>query len=419
MRFSIAGLFRILFPLLVCSLYLPPFFYSLFTAILTLLAGFALSQGYKIDFKHPILWFFVGFFLIHLTGFLLDGDTLAVGKGIQAKVSFILLPFILSVFQPLLTRSFFRQLIAAFFYSSIIVSIVLLLVSTNNLIDAYQTYGAQGRQEELKWFRYFYSSILTHGYIHRSYLGLMLGAALISSTFITPLQKAKRFFFFLGVSLLIAMLLMLQSRMILVAFAAAEGLYLIIRIIQTRSVKWATYLGIGLLGLAILGYIFSDSPYNRFNDVSVDEYDMSDEEQDYSGSTIRLAIWENSIDLIKEHPFFGVGYGNLNEKRLEVYEENQFHKGLENEFNSHNQFLETQLVTGLPGSLLLLGMFVTIWILAFKRGDAHLFTLSIFFILNMLTEAMFERQLAISFFCTYILALALGEKVGFKKERPA
>ena len=418
MKLTIPNLFELLFPLLVCSLYLPPVFYSVFTAILTILAGIALGQGYKINFRQPLPWIFIGFFLVHLNGLVIGGSAIAVLKGIQSKVSFLLLPFILMVFQPLLTRSFFRKLIAAFFYSSLLISIVFLLISVNNLLDDYQRLLLQGKQDQLQWFRYFYSSILTHGYIHRSYLGLMLGMALISSPFVAPIQKTKRFFFFLAVTLLLFVLFLLQSRMILIAFLVSQVLYVIIRIIQTRSGRWATYLGIGLLVIAGLGYFFADSPYNRFRDTEISKYDMTNPKEDYSGATIRFAIWENSVHLIQEHPIWGVGYGNLDRERLEVYKDNQFKKGLTEEFNSHNQFLETQVVAGIPGSALLLGMIIAIWTIAIKRGDAHLFILSVFLFLSMLTEAMFERQLAIALFCSYVLALALGEKVGFRKERP-
>ncbi len=419
MKLSIKNLFAFLFPLLVCSLYLPPLFYSLFTACLVVLAIVALSNGYKFHYKQALPWLFIGFFLVHLFGFFLSNDHEELLKAVQNKLSFVLLPFVLMVFQPLLTQVFFKRLINAFFYSSVIISVVFIAISLNNLIDQYQNLPPGQSHEDVKWLHHFYSSILTHGYIHRSYFGLLLGAALFSSPFIIPDSKTHRAFFIMAIALLIVVLILLQSRMILVAFALSALLYVAIKIIKGRSAKWAIYLLAGVISLSVFSYYFKDSPYNRFNLIAWKDYSLSAESSEFTGTTIRLAIWENSIELIKQHPLLGVGYGELQEKRLKVYQENNFKIGEKKEFNSHNQLLETQLVAGIPGSFFLLAMFITILWIAIKRKDTHLFILTSFVFLSMLTEAMFERQLAISFFCTYILALALAKKISTKRKEPA
>lgn len=340
----------------------------------------------------------------------------------QNKLSFTVLPFILMVFQPLLTRSFFRKLIAVFFYSTVIISVILLLFSAFDLYETYLNLSEKNRLDKLRVLQPFYSSFLTHGYIHRSYLGLLIGTALFSSPFVFPISRIKRGFFLLAVLLLFLVLLLLQNRMILVAFVLCSILFLVIKIVKTRSVKWLLYFATTIIILAGIGYFLADSPYNRFkteNLTEVPEYKLSGKRGDFSGTTIRLAIWENSIDLIKKHPWLGVGYGELKEKRLEVYHKNGFEVGLDNEFNSHNQILETQVIAGIPGTFFLLGMFVSICLISLKRKDTHLFIITSFLFLSMLTEAMFERQIAISFFCTYILAMAMGKKVAFKKQEPA
>lgn len=419
MKLSISNLFYAFFALLVCSLYLPPVFYTLFTAALVILAGVALgTKDYSLNLKSPLPWLYVGFLAVHFTGFFLGGESKNIMAGIQPKLSFLFLPFVLAVFHTLLTRSFFRKLIAAFFFSSVLICLIFLMISVFKACDSYGNLTDEIQKENFRWFGFFYSSVLTHDYIHRSYLGLMLGAALISSPFIKPIKAGKQFLFFAGIAIISVVLFLLQSRMILIALAVSLLIYAIITIIKMRSVKWAAYLGIGLAGLGVVAYLFADSPYNRFNNMKVEEYDMSDKKGSFTGSTIRFAIWENSLDIIREHPVFGVGYGAINEVRLDTYQENEFEVGVGREYNSHNQFLETQVIAGVLGSVMLLGMFAMLFFIAWQRGDAHLFTLALFMLLSMLTEAMFERQWAVSFFCTYILAMALGEKVAFKKERP-
>lgn len=419
MKLSIQNLFEFLFPLLVCSLYLPPVFYTLFTSSLVVLAIVALAKGHPVNLKQTTPWLFIGFFAVHLTGFLFSDDYSSVWKALQNKLSFVLLPFILMVFQPFLTRSFFRKLIAVFFYSSVLITVVFILISVNDLYDHYNLLAERNRLGKLKIMRPFYSSFLTHGYIHRSYFGLLIGIALFSSPFLFPIKRGKQILFSLAATLLFVTQILLQNRMIIVAFILCSMLYLIIKVIKAKSFKWAIYFSLAVITIVSIAYSLKDSPYNRFNTAGFDDYNLSDNKREFTGTTIRLAIWENSLDIIKEHPLFGVGYGELNEKRLEVYRDNGFEVGLDNEFNSHNQILETQVVAGIPGTIFLLAMFISIWWIAFKRRDTHLFIITSFLFLSMLTEAMFERQLAISIFCTYILAMAIGEKVAFKKEEPA
>ena len=417
MKLSISNLFYALFALLVCSLYLPPVFYTFFTGSLVILAGVALStKEYSLNFKSFLPWLYVGFLVVHFTGFLLGGDSKDVMSGIQPKLSFLFLPFVLAVFQPLLTRSFFRKLIAAFFFSSVLICLIFLGIALFKALEAYGDLVDEVQKENFRWFWYFYSSTLTHGYIHRSYLGLMLGAALISSPFIKPIQKRKQFLFFVAISVIAVVQVLLQSRMILIALAMSLLIYAIITIIKNRSKKWGAYLGGGMVILALVAYLFADSPYNRFNNMKMEEYDMSGEKSSFTGSTIRFAIWENALEIIKDHPVWGVGYGEINEVRVQAYQKSGFNVGEEREFNSHNQFLETQVIAGIPGSIMLMGMFVVLFLISWQRKDAHLFTIVLFMLLSMLTEAMFERQWAVSFFCTYILAMSLGEKVAFKKK---
>lgn len=419
MKLSIEKLFKFLFPLLVCSLYLPPVFYALLTASLVILAGVALGKGYRFNYKQPLPWLFVGFYLAHLNGLIINTNHDAVWSGVQNKLSFILLPFILMVFQPLLTRSFFRKLIAAFFYSSALICVIFLILSTINLFESYNQLAEQNRIGELRVFRHYYASVLTHGYMHRSYFGLLIGAVLFSSPFIIPINRGKRILFFIVIILLLAVLFLLQNRMIIISFVFCSLLYAIIHIIRAGSIKWAIYLGVVLISLGVLSYFFKDSPYNRFKTIPKSNYNAQDSTTKISGAAIRFAIWENNFELIQNQPILGIGYGDLREKRLEVYHDNNFETGYRKKFNSHNQILETQIVAGVFGTFFLLAMFALIAWIAIKRKDTHLFTLIAFVFLSMLTEAMFERQLAITFWCTYALALAMGQKVAFKKEEPA
>jgi O-antigen ligase len=119
--------------------------------------------------------------------------------------------------------------------------------------------------------------------------------------------------------------------------------------------------------------------------------------QETESSAARLLIWEVATKYIIQHPL-GSGTGDVNDKLKEAYHKKGY-LGLEKrQYNAHNQFLQTGVALGLPGILILVGLFV----LPFLRGITPLMTL--FLILNLvnsLVEATLETQAGIMFFCFF------------------
>jgi O-antigen ligase len=67
------------------------------------------------------------------------------------------------------------------------------------------------------------------------------------------------------------------------------------------------------------------------------------------GTGSRKHIFESSLDMIRRHPWTGVGYGNW--KLVSIPYETFYNKDAVVNYHSHNDFLETTAETGLPGGL--------------------------------------------------------------------
>jgi O-antigen ligase len=73
----------------------------------------------------------------------------------------------------------------------------------------------------------------------------------------------------------------------------------------------------------------------------------------WGGTSIRIAIWQCSEDIINRHWLFGVGTGDVQDSLQAAYKHRKFYfAALYNKYNAHNQYLEMWLANGLPGLLI-------------------------------------------------------------------
>jgi O-antigen ligase len=121
----------------------------------------------------------------------------------------------------------------------------------------------------------------------------------------------------------------------------------------------------------------------------------------------RFTSWFTACDLIKEHPVFGVG---LNSRNIlaEEYARNGYSVAVSFRLNAHNQFLETQLALGIPGSLVLFWMLL---LPAFWRKRSWnpelIFPFLIIISVSMIFESILARQWGIMFFVLFYCMLMI------------
>ncbi|GAA4279497.1 hypothetical protein GCM10022259_42220 [Aquimarina mytili] len=103
----------------------------------------------------------------------------------------------------------------------------------------------------------------------------------------------------------------------------------------------------------------------------------------------RLLTWHASIKLIEESPLLGYGVGDTNEVLMEKYKELNYFHNYNNQYNAHNQFLQTFLQTGIIG----FGVLMTIFVLLAFRMNRSRNELSVFLILfiSLFFESMLVR----------------------------
>jgi O-antigen ligase len=121
-----------------------------------------------------------------------------------------------------------------------------------------------------------------------------------------------------------------------------------------------------------------------------------------SSTDVRLQIYECAIKQIGKSPIFGYGWGDIKTVLNECYAQNKSWILLQNNYNSHNQYLSILLSTGVIGFLAFLYYLFYIFRISNKSESLLLFFLILYFCFNMLTENILEREDGVIIFSFFI-----------------
>lgn len=161
--------------------------------------------------------------------------------------------------------------------------------------------------------------------------------------------------------------------------------------VKEKGISLGFLIGISIPLAILIGLLkFNRVMISRFSEALAFRADYKS--QDWGSSSLRLEKWKNSLELWYKNPVFGTGAGDFQKDLDAVYLENGFSVGLENHFNSHNQYLQVLAQYGIIGFFFLMAFLVLGLYYSISRKD--LFAFLVFFVisLSMLTESMLERR---------------------------
>ena len=115
----------------------------------------------------------------------------------------------------------------------------------------------------------------------------------------------------------------------------------------------------------------------------------------------RLIVWKAGIEVIKEHPVFGVGTGDVKDALLSEYQKENKVLVYNMRLNAHNQYLQTYIALGILGVLLLLIYLVIPGWVAFRRIHFIYFSFLAVFTFNILVESMLEVQAGVIYYAFF------------------
>ncbi len=172
---------------------------------------------------------------------------------------------------------------------------------------------------------------------------------------------------------------------------------------------------IPLVVVLLLSIVFVSIP--KVNKRFLEIFNIEKLTKDNANSTnIRVAIYKNSISLIKQSPFFGYGIGDYNQELKKKYKIEGQEVLLLKNYNSHNQYLSFLLIGGPLVLLTYMWFFYTNIKKALFNKNKIFVILLIFYSIVMLTENILERENGVIFYAFFLTLFGYKNYYKFDKE---
>ena len=319
-------------------------------------------------------------------------------KSVEGYSTFLFLPFVLIAMPRLPARV---VLLTCYIFIATIVVICLIC-----LFKSWQLYI------EMHDSRVFYYHYLAGRMgLNAIYLSNYCTASICWLLFYQFIYKGERHFkinnwlLFLLCAFLTGMILLLSSKMGIVVFVLmmlAFGVY----IGYVKKVLLRTIIILVALGLVLT--FFSDRLYYlkwRFAELTLKEYGGAQDDQ--NGLAVRVTIWRSALELIRERPLLGYGLNGAEEELVKKHIAKGLMVAVPERYNSHNQYLETTLRSGLIGLAILLVLIGIPLYSALREKKTLLLLLLLHFMTVSLVETTMEYQQELTFYWFFILLFYL------------
>lgn len=378
-----------------------PAIISIATGILTASVGISTQwKTYLTRFiKQPVAVLFTSLFVLHLLSYFYTDNVAELSKEIRIKLPLLLLPITL-VNLPSLSEKQKYSVLLMFLGAVSFTG----LVSFVNYLIHYESITANiihSKEVPIlpKMSHIYYSMIAA--------FAIWVGYYLYKRESILWHKNEKKWILGLSIFLVIC-LHIFTARTGLVAFYVSLLLFLVRQAILKKQYK-PLYVGLGLMIIAptLLAFIskgFQDRIINTTLDIR--KY-RSGANISYRSISLRLAAWETALHIIQRSPVIGVGIGDNEDEMRKQYPKERFvacHDCLTP--NTHNQFVEFTLAFGILGLLTMLLLFG----IALHQNRSTLFwALGAICLFSMMTEAILERQVGVTFMTFFWLWVIKNE----------
>lgn len=250
--------------------------------------------------------------------------------------------------------------------------------------------------------------------MHHNYLALYIDIAIVflyTQILNTPHNERRRKWptLIIAAIALLAYLTLVSSRSGIVALALAFVAALAHLTFFRKQYKVAI-ITVSLAVVLVAGlYIAVPSIFDRF--VALTTWTETYYPDD------RVLAWECGAKATRGHLLFGYGSGDYMPHLVNAFEQRGYTRAIDIGYNTHNEYVETILQTGLLGLAMLLFMLFAPMVTALRKNSRNLLTVLVIIIISSLCvfEAMLNRQMGTQFialaYCLLIISMRPSQNV--------
>jgi O-antigen ligase len=330
-------------------------------------------------------WFFL--FITCLAAPFSDNKTEALFS-IEIKLSFLALPYYFFCFTwpPQVLKRCMVSFVSGCFFACMF------------LIARASFYSFNGQPE------FFFYTLFSH-LIHASYFAMYLVLAICvvflcyGKWFSEQKQVIRLSVFF--VMVFIVTIFLCASKMGIISLFITVPVLIIYKWRTMFNLKKSIVLVAGVVLLGFFAVKFFPEPFERLTSITSFSPEKIDKTSSES-TAVRFLIWEQCLQLIKEHFVFGATPGDANGELYKAYELNGLTGALSHKLNAHNQFFQTFLGLGILGFALLCALTFGQLVKGMVQKNIFLFVFSLIIILNFCVESMLQRSDGTLFFVFFL-----------------
>ncbi len=354
---------------------------------------------WELDRKGQGMWFMllqlIPVFLL-ITSLLYSQNIDSGLKKLETNVMMLLIPIMLFLNRRFFTAETQRKTMLFFIGVAVVVSarVLFQVIVTGKLIPVIQMEGGY----------YLIRTFLEKkSGFHPTYFSLILAIALFGVIAILLKKKGRILYQTLGVGCIVALsggLLLAMSKMILASTLMIGA----VTVVVSLNRKQALIVSV----VSVIVIIFSVLAIKPLKERSTELLQAIFQEKvdQQNPDSMRRGVYQSTFAVISEHPVFGVGIGDAQEKLNAEYDKRGFELAKKQNFNSHNSYLNFWLTSGITSIVFFtLLQFIQIGIAIANRNKLH-FAVTTLLSLSFLTENVLSRQDGVftyAFFSTFFV----------------
>ncbi len=312
------------------------------------------------------------------------------GSVVERGLSFLVFPFSIFLSSFKINKQELKNLTWVFLVGCSILAIKGILMYV--FVDSYYHYDSQ--HDLIFRYRQEFNS---NTKIAPTYASIYFSFALILVLLqLNEIKKKKAILWVLS-GFIFLNLIFLSAKMPMVAF----GIVFILLIIRKQVfVKLGNAKRLGMVMVMAVVSIASLFLFTRWNELFTGiSYQTNAETENSVG--IRKGIFKCAIDLSEEYYLLGVGPQHLQKKLNECYYQYEGNDYDRHEFNTHNQYFDSLLSSGMIGLLILLLVLIVPLYNSIQLKDPFLFSFIVLIGICMLTENILNRQAGVVFYAFF------------------
>ena len=367
-------------------------------AIIFIAVNWLLSGRIYFNFKSflsPIPILFLSFYVLHIIGLMYTSNWTEGLQRVETKLPLLIFPLILFSF-PIKSKKGISSILKSYVVGCLIASIYC-------FVNGFLKYMETGEN----WMAY--KKLGSFLGFHPTYFSMYLSfTSFVILYFLAEKIKTHSFKYKIGSGILAGwffiIIILLSSRMTILGTVLILGFSFLTWMYFQK--KLFQGIGISLLAIVLLFFSIKKVPsVNQRTQAAINSAITKDSTK--VNRAPRINLWNAAYSVVKENPWLGTGTGDVQDELVKIYQERNYERALKDNFNPHNQYLQTTATFGIIGGVLLLIYLMAPFWLAFQQRDyLYLLFLSLV-IMSFLTESILQTQRGTLFFGFFHTFLAM------------